>query len=200
MSFLCIACQTSFVFKPFFANKTAFFSLLSAHLEIESNFVTGALHFLGEMPELIYVYLRRNELNDAHLHFMKGGTLTNLFSIWLDGNKITEFIPTQIGKLTNLASMSIANCSLTGSIPTEMGGLPKLNRIWLYGNKLTGTVPKEIANLTGLQVFEVQRNDLKGTMPSGVCSLIKDSDYDQKSLAADCSEVTCENCCTKCNR
>jgi len=166
------------------------------HLEIESNFFTGALPFLGQMPNLEYVYLRRNNL-ESHLNFLKN-PLPNLFSIWLDGNDIMLTIPTQVGHLTGLASMSVTNASLTGTIPTEFAILPLLNRLWLYGNELNGTVPEQLANLTKLEILEIQDNKITGTMPSGVCEIIKGSEYENKALVADCDEVQCDNCCTQC--
>lgn len=169
-----------------------------AHLEIESNFFTGALPFLIVMSELTFVYLRRNELS-SHLNFLKGGRLTNLFSLWLDGNDITRTIPTQVGQLTSLASFSVANASLTGTIPTELGLLPLLTRVWLYGNDLTGTVPEALANNTNLEVFEIHRNRITGTVPTGLCEIIRESQYTYKSLWADCDEVQCDDCCTKCS-
>lgn len=169
----------------------------TAHLEIESNFLTGALPFLGEMPALEYVYLRRNSLS-SHLNFLKSGQLTNLFSIWLDGNDITRTIPTQVGHLTSLASMSVTNASLTGTIPTEFAILPLLNRLWLYGNELNGTVPEALENITKLEILEIQDNKLTGTMPSGICDTIRKSEYENKALVADCEEVKCNDCCTKC--
>jgi len=194
------------------------------HLEIESNFFTvsffvillvddivdvacvsylffprllkGALPFLGQMPNLVYIYLRRNNLS-THLNFLKN-TLPNLFSVWLDGNDITRTIPTQVGQLTSLASLCIASASLMGTLPTELALLPILTRVWLHGNDLTGTVPPQLSNLTKLQVFEIQDNEITGTMPAGVCKTIANSDYTNKSLVADCSEVQCSDCCTKC--
>jgi hypothetical protein len=167
------------------------------HLEIESNFFTGALPFLGVMTELTYVYLRHNNLS-SHLNFLKGGRLTNLFSFWLDGNDITRTIPTQIGELTSLASLSIVNASLTGTIPTEFGVLPLLTRVWLNGNDLVGTVPEALANITKLEILEIQDNEITGTMPEGICEIIQNSEYEYKSLVADCDEVECTDCCTKC--
>lgn len=166
-------------------------------LEIESNFLSGALPFLGSMPSLIYIYLRDNDLR-GHLNFMKTEQkLTNLFSLWLDGNDIELTIPHEVSHLTNLASFSISNATLTGTIPSHFGGLPKLNRIWLYGNKLTGTIPTELGKLK-LQVLEVQNNALNGTMPAAICSAVAQAPEEDKALVVDCSEVTCSNCCTRC--
>ena len=48
------------------------------HLEIESNFLTGALPSeLGELDQLVYLYMRRNSLN-LTFDFLKTGRMVNL--------------------------------------------------------------------------------------------------------------------------
>jgi len=48
------------------------------HLEIESNYVSGSIpSVLGQMSNLVYVYLRRNNLN-GNLNFLKTGQLKDL--------------------------------------------------------------------------------------------------------------------------
>lgn len=48
------------------------------HLEIESNFLSGTIPpVLGELTNLVYIYLRRNELS-FNLDFLKGGKLKDL--------------------------------------------------------------------------------------------------------------------------
>lgn len=121
-------------------------------------------------------------------------------ALWLDGNDITGTIPTEIGSLTSLASFSVANASLRGPIPSEIGNLAQLRRLWLFENELTGQIPQELNELKLLEVLELHKNDLIGNMPEGVCSAVKDSDYEFKSLTSDCSgQVTCDKlCCTQC--
>jgi Leucine-rich repeat (LRR) protein len=94
--------------------------------------------------------------------------------------------------------LSIVNASLTGTIPTEFGVLPLLTRVWLNGNDLVGTVPEALANITKLEILEIQDNEITGTMPEGICEIIQNSEYEYKSLVADCDEVECTDCCTKC--
>ncbi|KAI2512640.1 hypothetical protein MHU86_1859 [Fragilaria crotonensis] len=118
--------------------------------------------------------------------------------MWLDANKLTVTIPTQIGELTALASLSLTNGTMRGRIPTEMGLLSDLRRVWLYNNTLQGQIPLFIQNLSRLEVFEVHDNDLSGFMPTVVCSTVKAQRYRLRSLTADCSEVSCSNCCTFC--
>ena len=121
-------------------------------------------------------------------------------AMWLDGNYITGSIPTEIGSLTGLASFSAANATLQGTIPVEIGNLTQLRRLWLFGNELTGQIPQALNELKQLEVLELHGNDLIGNMPEGVCSSVRDSDYEFKSLTSDCtSQVTCgKSCCTEC--
>lgn len=167
-----------------------------AHLEIESNFLTGALPFLGEMTNLEHVYLRRNNLN-AHLNFIKSPALHNIKELWLDGNFISQTIPSHIGKLTKLESLSIANAKLTGTLPSEMGNLSALRRVWLSNNGLSGSVPSELSRLSSLELLKLQDNDLTGEIPDVVCSIVSSSEYEHKIIMADCDKVQC-SCCNKC--
>lgn len=170
------------------------------HLELESNYFNGTIpSAIGKMDQLTYLYLRRNSMS-FKLDFLKTGQFDNLFALWLDGNDITGTIPTEIGSLTSLASFSVANASLRGPIPSEIGNLAQLRRLWLFENELTGQIPQELNELKLLEVLELHKNDLIGNMPEGVCSAVKDSDYEFKSLTSDCSgQVTCDKlCCTQC--
>lgn len=170
------------------------------HLEIESNYLSGALpEELGQLPRLYYLYLRRNllEINLSDL-LAPAGAYNNIFSFWLDDNSVTGSLPTAIGRLTGLASFSITNTTLSGSIPTEIGNCRELQRLWLYSNKLRGKVPTELSQLEHLQVLEVHDNQVTGKMPQEVCTAVNQADYEFKTLTADCSLVECDDCCTEC--
>lgn len=170
--------------------------IITAHLEMEYNSLTGNLAVLAELPKLEQVYLRQNEL-ESHLNFLKSDNMSNLMSLWFDGNDIVMGIPTEIGELTELRSISIADTKLTGTIPTEIGLLSNLQRLWLYKNELTGTVPTELENLSSLELLKLEDNDLEGSIPHKVCKIIDHSSYAKSAVAADCDKVDCE-CCTEC--
>lgn len=179
------------------------------HLEIESNYLSGSLPSeLSVMPNLIYLYARRNVFDFSFDEFINtrppsssNTTNTtmfpNLFSLWLDNNYISGSIPTTIGGISGLASLSVTNTSLTGSIPTQFGLLTGLKRVWLYDNELTGTLPTQLDNLNQLEVFEIQSNYINGTMLADICSYISKSAYQYRTLTADCDRISCE-CCTVC--
>lgn len=172
------------------------------HFEAESNYIRGELpSSLLTMPNLTYIYLRRNSLTQALGDIFLSGNLPSLFAIWLDGNAITGQIPSTIGEFTGIASMSITDAGLTGPLPTEMANLVELQRLWLYNNELSGPIPPSAAAAwTKLEVMEVYGNQLQGQMPQAICTVIQASTYEFKSLAADCQELKCEepSCCTTC--
>jgi hypothetical protein len=169
------------------------------HFEIESNYLSGSLPVqLGQLENLVYLYVRRNDLTMDLNALMAPGNLKSIFALWLDSNSISGRIPTTIGLLTDLTSLSITNSTLSGAIPTEMAKLTKLRRLWLYDNNLSGRIPSEFAALTKLEVVEVYQNNLRGVMPPAVCQAIQSAAYEFSTLSADCGEVQCDNCCTSC--
>eukprot|EP00526_Cylindrotheca_closterium_P012388 CAMPEP_0113642816 /NCGR_PEP_ID=MMETSP0017_2-20120614/22496_1 /TAXON_ID=2856 /ORGANISM="Cylindrotheca closterium" /LENGTH=473 /DNA_ID=CAMNT_0000554265 /DNA_START=22 /DNA_END=1443 /DNA_ORIENTATION=- /assembly_acc=CAM_ASM_000147 len=170
------------------------------HIEMEANYFSGSIpDYIGEMEDLVYFYMRRNNFN-GDLSFLEGGAMTTLFAMWLDGNDLTGTIPAQVGSLQNLASLSVSNTKLKGPIPAEIGDLLKLRRVWMYDNQLTGEIPLSLQKLDKLEVLELHNNNMSGSMPQGICDIFAGVDYDFKALTADCNgAVSCSrSCCTKC--
>ena len=169
------------------------------HLEVESNYIEGALpESLVSLPSLIYLYVRRNSLTIDLDELFQPGNLPSIFALWMDANEIGGSIPTAIGLYTDLASLSMTESDLTGPLPTELGQLVNMRRCWLYDNALTGPIPTQLNNWGQLQVLELYGNDLTGDMPMAVCDAVGASEYEFRTLSADCEEVACQNCCTEC--
>lgn len=169
------------------------------HFEFESNYISGDFpSSLGYLSDLQFIYARNNELSISLDKMTTTGSYPSIFSLWLDNNKVTTTIPTQIGQFVGLASFSLTNATATGPIPTEIGLLTDLQRVWLYNNQLNGAIPTELNQLALLEVFEIHNNALSGTVPETVCKAIGASTYNLRSLTADCEKVMCDNCCTQC--
>jgi hypothetical protein len=169
------------------------------HLEIESNYISGALpDELLSMPNLVYLYARRNSFDLFLPTILQAGNLPSIFALWLDSNTVTGSIPASIGQLTDLASLSVTSAGLTGTLPTELGLLTAMRRCWLYENQLQGSLPTQIASWTSLQVLEIYGNNVTGQMPQPLCTAVAESDYEFRTLSADCDQVACANCCTEC--
>jgi hypothetical protein len=47
-------------------------------------------------------------------------------------------------------------------------------------------------------VLEIYGNNVTGQMPQPLCTAVAESDYEFRTLSADCDQVTCDNCCTEC--
>jgi len=88
-------------------------------------------------------------------------------------NKLSGYIPTNLGNFTNLEVLQLANNQLVGNIPTELKNLLKLNELDLAKNQLTGSVPPEIGNLTNLMYFYLDYNQLSGGIPVEIGNLTK---------------------------
>lgn len=169
------------------------------HLEIESNYIEGTLPVqLLQLESLIYLYVRRNSLEIDLDELFQDGNLPSIFALWLDANIIGGTIPTRIGLFTDLASLSITEAELTGPLPAEMGNLVNMRRCWLYENELSGPIPESINSWRQLQVLEIYDNLLTGDMPQAVCDAVAASEYEFRTLSADCSKVECDQCCTEC--
>ncbi|KAL8503940.1 hypothetical protein ACS0TY_022607 [Phlomoides rotata] len=93
--------------------------------------------------------------------------LTNLVSLQLHLNNLSESIPNTIGKLQNLVKFSLAHNRLKGSIPTSVGSMVGLVTLDLSNNNLSGSIPKSLEALRYLLYFNVSFNTLNGEIPSG---------------------------------
>lgn len=169
------------------------------HLRMESNYLEGTLpEQLLSLESLMYLYVRRNFFEIDLDQLFQRGNLPSIVALWLDSNDIGGAIPTTIGLHTDLASLSIADSDLTGPLPVQLGNLGNMRRCWLHQNGLGGPVPPALSEWQQLQVLEVYDNELTGIMPPLVCDAVGTTEYESRALSADCAEVECTDCCTKC--
>jgi Leucine-rich repeat (LRR) protein len=99
------------------------------------------------------------------------GALTDLTILRLGDNQLSGTIPGEIGNLTNLVVLILDRNQLTGSIPAEIGNLTNLWHLSLGNNKLTGSIPNEIGNLKLLEGLLLYGNKLSGCIPVQICNL-----------------------------
>ena len=96
--------------------------------------------------------------------------MTNLTSLELGGNSLTDNIPPEIGDMENLENLSLYNNDLSGQIPHEIGNLINLTNLDLYNNNLSGEIPSEIGNLVNLENLNLQENLFIFQIPEEICN------------------------------
>ena len=101
------------------------------------------------------------------------GNLTSLIWLNMSNNSLPGNLPDEIGLLTNLISLELRYASLTGTIPSETGNLLKLKNLSLSGNQFTGDIPDAIYNLINLTSLDLASNMLSGTISPLVGQLTK---------------------------
>jgi hypothetical protein len=72
---------------------------------------------------------------------------SNLEVLRLSCNKLSNVIPSELGRIASLERVYLDNNQLTGKIPTELGLLTNLTELYLQDNLLTGVVPSELGEL-----------------------------------------------------
>ncbi|XP_035845623.1 receptor-like protein 14 isoform X6 [Helianthus annuus] len=95
----------------------------------------------------------------------KGDALDSMSGLDLSSNKLTGYIPEELGLLTHIHVLNLSHNKLTGPIPTKFSNLASIESLDLSFNNLSGKVPSELIKLNSLEVFNVSFNNLSGTLP-----------------------------------
>ncbi|CAI7903872.1 unnamed protein product, partial [Closterium sp. NIES-53] len=94
---------------------------------------------------------------------------------WIEDNKLTGPLPTEIGNCTSLQILYLSNNSISGSLPDSIGQLWAMRDMRLDSNMLSGALPPTMGLLSNLTVLELHSNQLSGALPAtlGKLSLLK---------------------------
>ena len=81
--------------------------------------------------------------------------------LWLDSNRLSGRLPTELGALTRLGHLSLdRNAALSGPVPAEFGNLTTLWTLRLNHTGLSGPLPLALANLRSLNYMDVRNTGL----------------------------------------
>ena len=93
------------------------------------------------------------------------GRLSKLRHLRLWANKLSGPIPLELANLSELRSLHLDRNQLTGPIPPRLGYLANLRELWLWDNKLSGPIPRELTFLPELRQLVLDDNELTGEIP-----------------------------------
>jgi len=121
---------------------------------------------------------------------------TDLTSIKVYKNKLSGWIPTELGMLTRLKVYTDYRNMISGYLPSEIGALTAMTEINIYKNKVSGTIPEQAGgdpdNWPAAKIdwnnFVIMNNKFSGCIPMEltVCS----DDLPNNSVNGYCSMST----------
>ena len=115
---------------------------------------------MGNLTNLTSLSLDNNQLSDTIPSSL--GNLVNIVYLDLSTNQLTGHIPAAIDRMQSLEDMVLNDNRLSGSIPDSICHMPNLGRLWLWNNQLIGTVPDSLGNDVSLFDLCVENNNLSG--------------------------------------
>ncbi|KAM4108612.1 hypothetical protein ACB094_03G057800 [Castanea mollissima] len=168
-------------------------------LDLSSNNFTGTIPLLGNLKNLVKLFLGSNKLSSTtELNFQVFDSLTNctvleriflnsnqlsgelpssaanisvkLQEFCIDGNLFTGSFPQGFERYQNLVALSIQQNSFRGQIPMSIGKLQKLRRLMVHENFFSGEIPDIFSNLTQLYLLNMGNNQLSGRIPMSLAS------------------------------
>lgn len=108
-------------------------------LSLENNLLPNIPNEISSLQNLIHLNLSRNNINGG---FSTLSSLNNLEQLWLNHNK------------------------LTGSIPSEILSMPKLMSLSLQSNELEGSIPNNIPEICNISNNRFSKNDIENYLQS----------------------------------
>ncbi|KAI3832336.1 hypothetical protein MKW92_022284 [Papaver armeniacum] len=105
------------------------------------------------------------------LHSFNFSSFTNFVSIDLSNNKLSGFIPSQIGNLSKLSYLGLSMNKFSGHLPVEIGFLTNITFLDVSQNQISGRIPTSIYNLSNLDTLYLDQNQLSGYIPQKIGKL-----------------------------
>ncbi|PON76404.1 Mitogen-activated protein kinase kinase kinase [Parasponia andersonii] len=113
----------------------------------------GSCLFAGKLPDSI------------------GDLSKELYYFNLRSNRITGYIPENIGNLSGLVNLNLSSNFLDGKIPAGLGKLGQLQRLNMARNRILGTIPGEVVHMAKLGLLDLGDNLISGSIPPSLGNL-----------------------------
>lgn len=100
------------------------------------------------------------------------GNCISLQRLDLSKNLFTGNLPDELGRLVNLELLKLSDNKFNGKIPGGLGRLARLTDLEMGGNFFSGSIPIELGYLGTLQIsLNLSHNALNGSIPSDLGNL-----------------------------
>ena len=136
-------------------------------LDLSSNNFTGTIPLLGNMKNLVKLFLGTNSWSSTtELNFQLFDSLTNctqLENIYLNSNQLVGELPSSVANLSvNLQEFCIDDNFLTGSFPQGFKRYQNLTALSIYQNSFRGKISNSIGKLLKLNRLMLHENLFSG--------------------------------------
>ncbi|KAK4407627.1 putative LRR receptor-like serine/threonine-protein kinase [Sesamum angolense] len=102
------------------------------------------------------IICHNSTLSDNYFHIKE---------LLLNGNKLTGFLPDELGYLSNLDRIQIDENQISGPIPLSFANLSKAKHLLLDNNNFSGDLPPQLSELPHLLILSLRNCSLRGSIP-----------------------------------
>ncbi|KAK9066135.1 hypothetical protein SSX86_013456 [Deinandra increscens subsp. villosa] len=135
-------------------------------LIIDNANLTGALPDFVNNPNLLYMNLEGNRFT-GQIPGSSFGKLTNITEINLSMNRLSGFIPQELGSLLQLQGLDLSHNALEGPLPPQLASCSRLLNINVSHNSLNGSIPAAaLRTMSGLLTLDLSQNQFSGSIPA----------------------------------
>ncbi|KAL8235956.1 hypothetical protein R6Q59_017037 [Mikania micrantha] len=126
---------------------------------------------IGKLSNLKTLFINGNFFFGPIPHEI--GNLTTLLTLNLGQNRFSGTLPVEISKISSLQSLSIGNNNLEGRIPDNIIELKQLTELFLMNNKFEGSILNSVSKLEMLTHLDLSGNRFNGTIGDSMTKLTR---------------------------
>ncbi|VFQ90434.1 unnamed protein product [Cuscuta campestris] len=118
---------------------------------------------LGRFSPLRSIDISENQFSGGFpKNLCQNGSATNLNQLFLSNNKVSRWLPKEVGNLSLLERLYLDNNGFSGLLPSNLGVLKQMTSLHLEKNSFIGPIPVELGDCRRLADINLAYNKLSG--------------------------------------